>query len=119
MKKIILITGIVGTVMLAGCGGNKSASEVVGTHVPNSMYSSMSCTDLKSEYFALERSVEKSGNTVDTKKKEQDNKDMAAALLFLPALAFTDENTEEVEHHAEIKGKYEAAKRVFINKCVK
>lgn len=115
----ILITGIVSTIMLTGCGNNKSASEVVGTYVPSNVYSTMSCANLKLEYLALEKSVEKSANAVDTKKNQQDGKDMAAALLFFPALAFTDENTEEVKRHTGIKGKYESVKRVFISKCIK
>ncbi|SFV85855.1 hypothetical protein MNB_SUP05-SYMBIONT-4-449 [hydrothermal vent metagenome] len=119
LTKILALSGIVTTIMLTGCGNNKSASEVVGTHVPSNTYSAMSCADLKVEYSALEKSVVKSANAVDTKKNSQDNKDMAAALLFFPALAFTDENTEEVSRHAEIKGKYEAIKNVFINKCIK
>jgi len=119
LTKVLALTGIVSTIMLTGCGNNKSASEVVGIHVPSSTYSAMSCADLKVEYSNLEKSVEKSANAVDAKKKTQDNKDMAAALLFFPALAFTDENTDEVMLHAKIKGEYKAIKSTFINKCIK
>ncbi len=119
MKKLTLMAGIVSIAMLSGCGNNKSASEVVGVHTPDSAYADLSCVDVKSEYLALEKFVLESGHAVDSKKNQQDNKDMLAVFLFLPALLFIDENDKEVAKYAKIKGKYEAVKRVFLKKCVK
>ena len=117
MKKILLIIAISSTIALTGCG-NKKVSEIIPDVVSGYKYKKMSCDELEHEIDFLQRSANKAAGIVDSIKDTQDDKDVAAFLLFWPALFLTDDNKAEAQKYSELKGEHEAALRAHrINKC--
>ncbi len=115
MKFLINTLLIVFTVsLLQGC--SVSSNEVVAVDMSTYPFRDLSCEELDREMNYLRKQVNVTADIVDDKMTTQGVKGVAAFLFFWPALPFIDTNSKEARKYAEIKGEFEAAKRVFIRK---
>lgn len=93
-----------------------SSDEVMPDHITGYEYNKMTCSELEGEMDYLQRAANDAAGIVDQRKDTQDGKDAAAFLFFWPALFFTDTNAPEAKKYAQLKGEFEAAKRVHRRK---
>lgn len=115
--KFIISLAILSTVILTGC--NRTSSEVIADNVDGYKFNNMSCTEIRSELSHLQQQANNVSGIVDERKNTQDGKNVAAVLLFWPALFLIDNNAPEARKYAQIKGEHEAAKRVYSRKGCK
>ncbi|AYQ57341.1 hypothetical protein MS2017_1662 [Bathymodiolus thermophilus thioautotrophic gill symbiont] len=115
--KFTISLAMASTIILTGC--NRTSSEVIADYVDGYKLTSMSCSEIRNELSYLQQRANEAAGIVDEKGKSQDGKDIAAFLLFWPALFLIDDNKPEARRYAQIKGEYEAAKRAYSRKGCK
>jgi hypothetical protein len=76
-------------------------------------YKNLSCHQLEKELKSLNGATKLAKNATDKKLKTQNNKNVAAFLLFWPALFMIDDNKPEANKYAQIKGEFDTVVRTF------
>ena len=114
--KIKIIFCTTALVALVGCSDAKKSSEVTTAYVPTSAYTSMSCTNLRSEDLRLRRSVTEMSGAVDKEYSNDKTMEVVTWLLFWPAAFAMDGNDAEAAKLSQLKGEAEAIRNAMIQK---
>jgi len=113
-KFYLFITTLMLIFSLQGC--SVSSDEVIAVDMSTYPFRNLTCDELDREMNYLRKQANLNADIVDDRMTTQGAKDVAAFLFFWPALPFIDTNAKEARKYAELKGEFEAAKRVFIRK---
>jgi len=118
MKTIITTMAISGLVLLTGCSSALKSNEVQAVNTPVAPYVKLSCNELVREQQLVIANVQASGVAVDKEHNEDQAAEIVTWILFAPAAFFIEGNEQEVAHHANYKGQYNAINNAMnINKC--
>lgn len=116
MKEAFLMLGIVAA--LAACSDAKTSSEVPPELVSPSMYSGMSCNQLRAEAEMIKDSTPALSAAVDNAYKDDKALEAVTWILFWPAAIAMDGNDAEAAQLSRAKGQLEAVtKQMKIKKC--
>ncbi|BBB23457.1 lipoprotein [Isorropodon fossajaponicum endosymbiont JTNG4] len=115
--KLLTSLAVLSALTLTGC--NTSSSHVMADNMDGYEFSNMNCEEIRAELLHLQYTANNAAEIVDDIASSQDSKNVAAFLLFWPALFLIEDNSLEARKYAQIKGKYEAAKRIYRRKGCK
>ena len=102
--------------MLQACSSAQKASEVTAAYVPSTVYSSMSCNNLRAEDLRLRRSVSEISRSVDKEYKNDKTMEAVTWILFWPAVFAMDGNEAEAANLSQAKGEADAVRAAMIAK---
>ena len=106
-----LLIAISTVALISGC--SVSSDEVIAESVGSYQYNKMTCSELEGEMDHLQNAAAAAAGVVDERYKTQTGKDVAAVLLFWPALFIIDDNKPEARRLARLKGEFEAAENTY------